>query len=617
MPMRKEKTTERAARRRSDVLPKVIGYDAEVGNFISRQEGAGDTAKEASRALVREIRGHAGRQRGRLADCGCDECESDRRSARRNANLGYYSSVERDGTVTVYLGRGPYGSPIDEESEDRDEGLRDHDRTYLPGNGGCVYIDLDHVELCLPETLSAFDYVACWHAALRILRTALDAANSKRPDGERIHVLVNNSDGEGHSYGSHLNFLITERTRRNIFERRIQYLLYLAAYQASSIIFTGQGKVGNENGAPTVDFQLSQRADFFEQIVGPQTTYSRPVVNSRDEPLCGTHEYHRREPGRVESDMSRLHVIFFDSTLCQVSTLLKAGVMQIILAMIEAERVNPRLILDDPVAALKVWSGDPGLRSRTTMCSGRRVTALDLQFMFLEEAMRFAGRGGFEGLVPRAAEVLDLWADTLDKLRVRDLQGLTGRLDWVLKLSVLEGVLRERKDLHWKHPAIKQLDHLYSSLDPDEGLFWTFDAQNLVERVVSETDIEHFVSNPPEDTRAWTRAMLLQRAGPERTAGVDWDFVRCVVRDEFGCFQHRTVDLADPLGFTREDSQPIFKGAVPLGAVVDALQATASSGSGRSGEREVNASTGRGLLGADETSASAGSKRRGQNDRRH
>ena len=122
---------------------------------------------------------------------------------------------------------------------------------------------------------------------LRIARTAMVNANEKLPAGRQIQVLVNNSDGRGNSYGSHLNFLITRRCWDNIFRRKIHYMLYLAAFQASSIVYTGQGKVGSENGAPEVEFQLSQRADFFERLVGSQTTHNRPIVNSRDEALCG------------------------------------------------------------------------------------------------------------------------------------------------------------------------------------------------------------------------------------------------------------------------------------------------------------------------------------------
>ena len=104
--------------------------------------------------------------------------------------------------------------------------------------------------MLLPEVLSAYDHVAAWHAMLRIARGALDAANAKLPAGQRIHVLVNNSDGRGNSYGSHLSFLVTRRAWDNIFERKLHHLLFLAAFQASSIVVTGQGKVGAENGAP-------------------------------------------------------------------------------------------------------------------------------------------------------------------------------------------------------------------------------------------------------------------------------------------------------------------------------------------------------------------------------
>ena len=52
-------------------------------------------------------------------------------------------------------------------------------------------------------------------------------------------------------------------------------------------IFTGSGKVGVETpalDADTVHYQISQRAEFFEEIVGLETTLKRPIVNTRDEP---------------------------------------------------------------------------------------------------------------------------------------------------------------------------------------------------------------------------------------------------------------------------------------------------------------------------------------------
>ena len=69
-------------------------------------------------------------------------------------------------------------------------------RRFLPCNGASAYIDLNHLELCLPETIGAFDHVAAWHGLLRLARGALERANQGRPADRRIKVLVNNSDGE-------------------------------------------------------------------------------------------------------------------------------------------------------------------------------------------------------------------------------------------------------------------------------------------------------------------------------------------------------------------------------------------------------------------------------------
>ena len=415
-------------------LPKLCGLDSELGNALFGLEGleglegferferAGGTGYEASRALIREFDGLPGDARD--VDCagGVSEWSGGYRAAGATAAPRSYDP-------------------------------QDWNRRFLPANGGCAYIDLDHLELCIPEVLGAHDHVAAWHAMLRLARAALARANAKLPPGQVIRVLVNNSDGGGHSYGSHLNFMVTRRSWDNIFDRRLHHLLYLAAFQVSSIVFTGQGKVGSENGAPPVDFQLSQRADFFERLIGAQTTYLRPIVNSRDEPLCG-----RRNDN---PNAARLHVIFFDNTLSHAATLLKVGVMQIVLAMIEAEQVATRLILDDPLAAVVRWSHDPGLTARARLGSGRELTAVELQLEFLAEARRFAARGGCDGIVPRAGEILALWEDTLGKLQAGDLPALASRLDWVLKRSLIERAMRRRPELGWRDPEIKHLDLVY------------------------------------------------------------------------------------------------------------------------------------------------------------
>ena len=80
-------------------------------------------------------------------------------------------------------------------------------------------------------------------------------------------------------------------------------------------VFTGAGKVGSEAPGMRTDdvpFQLSQRADFFEEEVGLETTLKRPIVNTRDEPHADAAEVpppprdrRRRQPVRGRRRSSR------------------------------------------------------------------------------------------------------------------------------------------------------------------------------------------------------------------------------------------------------------------------------------------------------------------------
>ena len=547
-------------------LPKLCGADIELGNFVLGVRSKRGTGFEASRLLLREIEGLPRVERFRGEPCDCAACRRARESSERGETIG---AVGRSST-----GNGGVQGSVNPQ---------DWGRKYLASNGGCAYIDLDHLELCLPEVLSAYDHVACWHAMLRIARGALESANEKLPSGRKVQVLVNNSDGKGNSYGSHLDFLITRRAWDNIFCRKIHYMLYLAAFQASSIVYTGQGKAGSENGAAEVPFQLSGRADFFERLVGAQTTHNRPIVNSRDEPLCGRSA--ARDDDDAAGEMARLHVIFFDNTLCHVASLLKVGVMQIVLAMIEAEQVNIELLLDDPVDAVTRWSHDPTLRAQAMLTTGEELTAVELQLRFLEDAKQFVASGGCDSVVPRAGEIVALWEDTLLKLQAGDFESLAPRVDWVLKLSVLQQVLDQNPELTWDSPEIKHLDHLYSSLDQSEGLYWAYERGGFVERVVADEQIECFTVSPPDDTRAWTRAMLLRWAGPEVVDDVDWDSIRFNTGYERYRTTYRKLDLANPLAFTKAASARAFEHATTLDELLDSLGGANEDGRGK--ERSI------------------------------
>jgi proteasome accessory factor A len=301
-------------------------------------------------------------------------------------------------------------------------------------------------------------------------------------------------------------------------------------------------------------------------LQGVQTTYDRPIVNSRDETLCG------RSGCDGPAAPARLHVIFFDSALAHGSALFRVGTMQLILTLIELGQINARLILDDPLDALVAYSHDPALEARAELISGEHLTALELQSAYLEEVKRAAARGVFEGVVPGAPEIIALWEDTLEKLAKRDWMAAAPRLDWVMKLMAIERALEQRPDLGWDSPEIKVIDLLYSSLDSD-GLYGAYESSGFAERLVTPERIDYFTSNPPPDTRAWTRAMLLRRAAPESVVSVDWDSITFRQEGPYSWPSYRTVDLTDPLGGTQAEAQPIFDHFEDFEDLVTALQA--------------------------------------------
>ena len=135
-----------------------------------------------------------------------------------------------------------------------------------------------------------------------------------------------------------------------------------------------------------VPFQLSQRADFFEEEVGLETTLKRPIVNTRDEPHCDPQKYRR------------LHVIVGDANMSEVATYLKIGTTAIVLAMIEDDALGDEWTLGNPVAAIRQVSHDPTLDPHRLLRDGRRATALEVQWGLVERARKYEHSHGLDSV---------------------------------------------------------------------------------------------------------------------------------------------------------------------------------------------------------------------------
>jgi Pup amidohydrolase len=432
-------------------------------------------------------------------------------------------------------------------------------RRFLPGNGGSAYIDSDHLEINLPEHTRAADHAALVHAGLQIARQAQEAANARLRDG-RINVMASVSDGQ-QSWGHHLNIMVTRELWDALFTRKPHLAGWLATHLVTAPIYAGQGQVGPNNQRAGCDFQLSQRADWFEEFVGAQTTHRRPILNLRDEPHAG-------------ANLARMHIIYLDNVLCPVANFLKAGTTQLVLAMAEAGWADPPLLLDDPLAAAAEVSRDGTLRQALPMAQrGRSWTAVEVQKALADRAGEFVAAGAADKVVPDAAAIVACWQETLDLLAQRDIVALSRRCDWALKYLLLDRQ-RGRHGLTWQSPELKVLDLRYASLDPAEGLFAQMAAAGHMEAMPAPATIERFVREPPDDSRAYLRAQVLRRFG-DQVVDLDWDRMRFAMQTDRPWSWQATLGMPDPAGFGKAVSDPLLERCGTLAELVEAVGAAA------------------------------------------
>jgi proteasome accessory factor A len=242
-------------------------------------------------------------------------------------------------------------------------------------NGARYYVDHAHPEISTPECIDAREIVRFDRAAEVIVQRSMERAAATLTPGAELVAYKNNSDGKGNSYGCHENYLVD---RAVPFGRLVAQI---TPHFVTRQIYCGSGKVGCELpgvGAGDVPFQISQRADFFEEEVGLETTLKRPIVNTRDEPHCDQTKYRR------------LHVIAGDANLSEISTFLKVGTTAMVLAMIEDGVAPDDLALAKPVLAIKDVSWDVTLQRLLPLKDGRKLRALDMQWQLFEKAEKWA-----------------------------------------------------------------------------------------------------------------------------------------------------------------------------------------------------------------------------------
>ncbi|HEX4867598.1 MAG TPA: depupylase/deamidase Dop [Acidimicrobiales bacterium] len=394
-------------------------------------------------------------------------------------------------------------------------------------NGARYYVDHAHPELSTPECADPRSIVVFDRSAELILQRSMRAATTLLPEGQEIVVYKNNSDRKGNSYGCHENYLV---------DRRVPFgkiVAHVMPHFITRQIYTGAGKVGTEAAGLTsadVPYQLTQRADFFEEEVGLETTLKRPIVNTRDEPHADPQKYRR------------LHVIVGDANLSEVATFLKVGTTAVVLSMIEDDWLTRDLVPARPVQALRQVSYDLTLARPIELADGSTITALDAQWELLRRARKYADERGLDcvGGAEAGEEVLRRWEAVLGALET-DPDQLATQLDWVAKHRLIDGY-RQRHGLRWDDARLAAMDLQYHDLRPEKSLA----ARVGLEQIVSLAEAEAGMTEPPPDTRAYFRGTCLQR-WPSSIVAANWDSLVFDV----GGDPLRRVPMMEPLRGTR------------------------------------------------------------------
>jgi proteasome accessory factor A len=229
--------------------------------------------------------------------------------------------------------------------------------------------------------------------------------------------------------------------------------------------------------------------------------------------------------------------------------------------MIE-DHALPDLSIVNPVQALHEVSRDVTCTREVTLTDGRQVSAVQLQWEYLEHAKKYVER---EDDTPENREVVELWESTLGALESDPLT-LHRQLDWVAKYRLLQAY-RDRDDLEWSDPKLRAIDLQYHDVRRNKGLYYRLEASGKVDRITSDAEVERAVMEPPEDTRAYFRGRCISKY-PDAIAAASWDSL--IV--DTGADALQRIPMREPLRGTKQHVDGLLAQADTAAQLVELLQ---------------------------------------------
>ncbi len=339
---------------------------------------------------------------------------------------------------------------------------------FLP-NGGRLYDDGNHPEYATPECRNPRDLVIYDKAGEHIVQSHFKGNTIE------YRFFKHSTDGQYAYFGCHENYSSTH----------VKNTFSLVPFLITRQVFTGSGWLSPGG------FQLSQRVYYIAQ----NCNYRSGFVTIKNG--CTT----RRR--RCE----RYHVLSGEANMSEIATYLKVGTTALMFDLLEDGKL--------PFIGMKNRAQQFLSLSRDQTCqwlvharwgshkNERPISAVDILEMYLERADKYVSKDAVTD------DILTKWSFVLDRLK-KDPLSLHRWLDWPLKKLMLTQ-LAENAGVSIQDNLIKSADIEYHDVDRSCGHFYRLQRAGLVDRLVTDEEINDAVINPPSDTRALLRSKAVKK----------------------------------------------------------------------------------------------------------
>jgi proteasome accessory factor A len=237
--------------------------------------------------------------------------------------------------------------------------------------------------------------------------------------------------------------------------------------------------------------------------------------------------------------------------MSEMTTLLKVVSMDFVLRLLETGNLNKDFTLDNPIRAIRDVSHDITGLATVTLNSGTTMTALEMQWAYLEMVKTYVATGDMN-MTREHHIALELWERTLTAVETGNHALISSDIDWAIKKQLLDSY-QAKNGLELDSPRIAQLDLMYHDITQSRGLFYLLQKNGRANRLTTDTEIMAAQTSPPQTTRAKLRGDFIaaaQNAGKD--ISVDW--VHLKMNDQ----SQRTVLCKDPFANVDERVQKLI-----------------------------------------------------------